>query len=282
MPSMSRDPRRALAEAAAAAYEGDARAQATAGRLLLDEPDGNPVQARDWLAAARAAGEFVSPDFIDLAERRVATAGMTDIELLDDCIAVAGAGHLAPAIRAAVRPSLRLVASRVDADDDIVFGASKLGGGPDLAMGSEWPGVDGRRLAFVGQLALDGQPLLGFFYDAIAAAVGSRARRAARLARDRVADRRPGPRDAARGRPDLPLVRGRAAQRADDPVPAHARGALVPAGRRRLADVHERGQRVRRSGRPTATAASTAPAAIRTRSRATCRCGSSPRCAART
>jgi hypothetical protein len=166
VPSRSTDPRRALTEAAAAAFEGDPRAQAVAGRLLLDEPDGDPAQAREWLKAAQAAGEPVTSHFINIAERRIATAGMSDDELLYDCIAVAGADHMAPAIRAAARPSLRLVASRVDSDDDIVYGASKLGGGPDLEIGTEWPSAGGRRLAFVGQLALDGQPLLGFFHDA--------------------------------------------------------------------------------------------------------------------
>ena len=92
---------------------------------------------------------------------------------IDARIAAARLEHRAPAIRAALLPSLRLVPSGAAPKP----GSSRLGGLPDLRSGVEWPRNGKKPLSFVAQVnlaelprveradALPAEGLLSFFYD---------------------------------------------------------------------------------------------------------------------
>lgn len=89
----------------------------------------------------------------------------------------AGLARVAPRLAALAQPSIRLSA-RAAEEQSITIGASKLGGLPDLPIGTAWPYWKGAPLAFLAQIRLeDAQPydvahalpptgLLSFFYDA--------------------------------------------------------------------------------------------------------------------
>lgn len=105
------------------------------------------------------------------------TAPPTGIDEFRDRLGAVGLGHAADDLAALVRPSCRLVLD--PSIDNATVGASRLGGIPDLATGTEWPtGPDGP-LSFIAQINLaevtdvmpsSGLPatgLLAFFYDAV-------------------------------------------------------------------------------------------------------------------
>jgi uncharacterized protein YwqG len=96
---------------------------------------------------------------------------------LASALAPLGSPSLAAALTALARDSIRLRGQPAD-DTDVPLGASKLGGRPDLPLGTAWPSRDGESLAFIAQVRLaDAAPydtahvlpatgLLSFFYDA--------------------------------------------------------------------------------------------------------------------
>lgn len=57
------------------------------------------------------------------------------------------------AIASLVRPCVRLSTTPIP-DRQILLGATKLGGDPDLPLGAEWPEDDGVRMNFIAQLDL--------------------------------------------------------------------------------------------------------------------------------
>jgi uncharacterized protein YwqG len=88
----------------------------------------------------------------------------------------AGLARVTSDLQRLLAPSIRATASRLD-DSSLAVGASKLGGQPDLPIGTAWP-VKTQPLGFVGQIrledlrafdaakALPASGLLAFFYDA--------------------------------------------------------------------------------------------------------------------
>src|SRR5262249_27027713 len=92
-------------------------------------------------------------------------------------LASAGLGRLAPGLAALAQPSIRLTTTQAD-EAKLALGASKLGGLPDMPIGTAWPILNGVAMSFVGQIRLeDARPcdaqrqlppagLLAFFYDA--------------------------------------------------------------------------------------------------------------------
>lgn len=175
-----KNPAEALHWAELGAQSGDARCQALAGRLLLNKPqvtEGELNQAQQWLKAAVAAGEFVSPDCLECADRCLQAVGRTDLETLESAIDEAGMHHLSEEILNAALPSVRWVSQPVKSEDIAEVGSSKLGGEPDLDPTVSWPIHNGRPLEFVAQLNLSQIPrietnplpvdgILTFFYDA--------------------------------------------------------------------------------------------------------------------
>ena len=89
----------------------------------------------------------------------------------------AGLARVATQLAALAQPSIRLTA-RPAGEDALPAGASKLGGSPDLPVGTAWPYWKGAPLAFLAQIRLDDAQsydvahalpatrLLSFFYDA--------------------------------------------------------------------------------------------------------------------
>ena len=100
---------------------------------------------------------------------------MTSAEL-PAALTAAGLARITPALVALARPSLRLTVRPTS--DESLAGASKLGGLPDLLVGTAWPYWKGAPLSFLAQIRLEeAQPydvahdlpatgLLSFFYDA--------------------------------------------------------------------------------------------------------------------
>lgn len=93
-----------------------------------------------------------------------------------------GLGRHATALMELTRPSTRLLVEQIT---DHSLGACRLGGRPDLPVGTAWPDWDGVPLAFVAQIdlaetnpfdpegVLPARGLLSFFYEANTAVWGS-------------------------------------------------------------------------------------------------------------
>lgn len=91
-------------------------------------------------------------------------------------LAKAGLGRVSSDLQGLLAPSIRVTTSRAD-ESTLAVGASKLGGQPDMPIGTAWP-VKTLPLGFVGQIrledlrafaaakALPAAGLLAFFYDA--------------------------------------------------------------------------------------------------------------------
>ena len=96
---------------------------------------------------------------------------------LIEALNAAGLARVAPRLAELAQPAIRLSARATD-EQSIATGASKLGGLPDLPIGTAWPYWKGAPLAFLAQIRLeDAQQhdvahslpatgLLSFFYDA--------------------------------------------------------------------------------------------------------------------
>lgn len=101
---------------------------------------------------------------------------MTETEVLE-LVRHAGLSRRADELGAQLQASIRIEADTAP-EAEIGRGASKFGGTPDLPAGTQWPELEGRPLAFIGQLRLsdiapydaDGllphSGVLSFFYDA--------------------------------------------------------------------------------------------------------------------
>jgi uncharacterized protein YwqG len=88
----------------------------------------------------------------------------------------AGLARVTADLKQLLAPSIRVTTSKIS-EDTLAAGASKLGGQPDLPVGTAWP-VKTQPLGFVGQIKLDdlrafdtakvlpSSGLLAFFYDA--------------------------------------------------------------------------------------------------------------------
>ncbi|HEY7984427.1 MAG TPA: YwqG family protein, partial [Ktedonobacterales bacterium] len=91
-------------------------------------------------------------------------------------LAKAGLANVTGDLQRLVAPSIRATTSKAD-EASLAVGASKLGGQPDMPLGTAWP-VKTQPLSFVGQIKLDdlrafdaaralpASGLLSFFYDA--------------------------------------------------------------------------------------------------------------------
>ena len=96
---------------------------------------------------------------------------------LTAALTAAGLARIATQLSALAQPSIHLTAVPTG-DDALAAGASKLGGAPDLPVGTAWPYFKGAPLAFLAQIrledahaydtahALPATGLLSFFYDA--------------------------------------------------------------------------------------------------------------------
>jgi hypothetical protein len=94
-------------------------------------------------------------------------------EVLKGKLKQAGLGRIADGVAELGRESFSLQTTKMP-DENILIGASKLGGWPDLPPGFSWPFVKNEPLAFVAQVNLSELPapsllprdgVLSFFYD---------------------------------------------------------------------------------------------------------------------
>ncbi len=80
---------------------------------------------------------------------------MTNKKELIKAFEDADLGQYLPALTPLMRTAIRAVPERVEDEDEIPIGASKLGGHPDLPEGAAWPVVDDVLLEFVGQFRME-------------------------------------------------------------------------------------------------------------------------------
>ncbi len=100
-----------------------------------------------------------------------------DRETIIQALNEAGLSQYVDSLRPLMRSAIRALPEAVEDEEEIPLGASKLGGCPDLPVGTPWPVVDGVLLEFVGQFRmaevalldetglLPKEGMLSFFFD---------------------------------------------------------------------------------------------------------------------
>jgi uncharacterized protein YwqG len=78
-----------------------------------------------------------------------------DRETITQKLNEAGLEQYVEALEPLMRSAIRALPEAVEDDDEIPLGASKLGGRPDLPVGTPWPVVDEVLLEFVGQFRME-------------------------------------------------------------------------------------------------------------------------------